>query len=47
MMRWSDIQKLLELPGVLALGIVVGSILAAYVVEFVIRKTFVLLASRT
>jgi small-conductance mechanosensitive channel len=47
MMRWSDIQELLELPGVLALGIVVGSILAAYVVEFVIRKTLVFLARRT
>jgi len=46
-MQWTDIEAMRELPGALTLGIVVGSILAAYVVEFVIRKTLVLLASRT
>jgi small-conductance mechanosensitive channel len=47
MTEWIDIQGLRELPGGLAVGIILASILAAYVIEFVFRKTVVLLASRT
>jgi small-conductance mechanosensitive channel len=47
MTDWIDIQGLRELPGAVTVGIIVGSILAAYVVELVFRKTVVLLASRT